>query len=253
MIYDHPRYYELLFSFRDIEAEVGFLDLCARRFGGDRVQRLLEIGCGPALHAGPLQALGYSYRGLDNNPTMLGHAQQKWQGLKPLPRLIKGDMVDFRMDEPVDMAFVLMGSLNLSNDGELRSHFDALASALRPGGLYVLDWCLQFTDPLGDKAGKPFRVSRDGIDMVSWIDIRPVDPSHQIYEERWTVSVTENGATRMLTMLERNKALMPEEFRRFVDNRDDFEFVGWWTDCDLAHPIDGASEVLRPIAIVRRV
>ena len=60
MLYDYPQYYEIAFSFRDIEAEASFLDSCIKRFSKMTTRDVFEIACGPAPHAGALTQLGYA-------------------------------------------------------------------------------------------------------------------------------------------------------------------------------------------------
>ena len=62
------------------------------------------------------------------------------------------------------MACVLLGSLYVSSNEELRSHFDAVARALKPGGLYVLDWCVDFS-PAVDICDT-WEESQDGIVII---------------------------------------------------------------------------------------
>ena len=51
-IYDYPEYYEVAFSFRDIPSEVSFMQECMSRFSHIPVNRVFEVACGPAPHAG---------------------------------------------------------------------------------------------------------------------------------------------------------------------------------------------------------
>ena len=55
------------------------------------------------------------------------------------------NFVDFRLKEPVDFIYIMLGSLYVNNTEELLSHFSAVEQALKPGGLYFLDWCIDFS------------------------------------------------------------------------------------------------------------
>jgi SAM-dependent methyltransferase len=252
LLYDHPQYYEIAFSFRNIETESAFLHTCIQRFSEIDVRKVLEIACGPAPHAQELVERGYRYFGLDINPVMLKYAQRKWQHLRSQVQLLEGDMVSFTMPETVDFAFVMLGSLYLNSLKDMTSHFDSMAKALRPGGLYFLDWCIQFNDPLVRQVNSSFEAEVDGISVESRFDTRLVDPARQMYEEVWTVNVDDHGRRRRFEMIERNRAVFPQEFLLFLANRTDFEFVGWWHDWDLKKPINEASEIIRPVVLIRR-
>jgi SAM-dependent methyltransferase len=252
MLYDHPQYYEVAFSFRDIEAETDFMTTCLKRFSQIPVRRILEIGCGHAPHAGALTERGFGYVGLDINRSMIDYAESKWALLRPPPQFVIGDMVDFECPEPVDFTFVMLGSLYLQSAEEMASHFDCVSRALQPGGLYFLDWCVQFSDPMVPRNSSEVVRQQDGIKIGSRFDIRLVDPARQLYEETWTVHVDDHGQQRQIRTVELNRAIYPQEFLLFVENHTRFEFVGWWHDWDLDRPIEKPGEPTRPLVLLRR-
>lgn len=252
MIYDYPQYYEVAFSFRDIAKETAFMKTCIDRFSKIKVECALEIACGLAPHAGELVGHGYRYLGLDNNRNMLDHAIHKWRDLRPRPEFIDSDMVSFETPGSVDFAYVMLGSLYLNSLNDMNSHFDSVARALRPGGLYFLDWCVQFEDPMKYADNNAVTYQRDGVTVESKFNIRLIDTDRQMYEEIWTLNVNDHGRHRRLLMTERNRAIFPGEFLSFVQSRTDFEFVGWWREWDLAQPITEGSETTRPIALLQR-
>jgi len=252
MIYDYPQYYEIAFSFRDIPREAAFMQECMGRFSKIEIGRVFEVACGYAPHAEELVGRGYRYLGLDNNRNMLDYAVDKWRNLQPRPEFLEGDMVCFKTPCKVDFAFVMLGSLYLNTAKELNSHFDSMAKALNPGGLYFLDWCVQFDDPMKYAENNAVTWERDGVTVKSRFNIRLVDPREQMYEEVWTLDVTDRGRRRNLQMTERNRAIFPVEFLNFIKNRSDFEFVGWWKEWDLTKPIESDSEVTRPVVLLRR-
>ena len=252
MLYDYPQYYEIAFSFRDIRQETDFIVSCFKRFSKIPVHRVLEIACGPAPHSGELTQRGYRYLGLDNNRNMLDYAAYKWRHLIPPPTFVEANMVNFELPEPVDFAYVMLGSLYLSGHADLTHHFDGMAGALRPGGLYFLDWCVQFNDPLIPQVASDMTQERDGIKVDSRFKIRLVDSANQMYEEIWTVDVNDHGRQKSFEMVERNRAIFPQEFLLFLENRRDFEFVGWWHEWDLSKPVGGQAFATRPVVIIRR-
>lgn len=252
MIYDYPQYYEIAFSFRNIPSEAAFMQECMKRFSKIKSRRVFEVACGFAPHAEELVSRGYLYLGLDNNRNMLDYAVDKWRHLQPRPEFIEGDMVRFKIPCKVDFAFVMLGSLYLSSMKEFNSHFDSMAQALNPGGLYFLDWCVQFDDPMKYADTNYVAWERDGVTVESRFNIRLIDPAEQMYEEVWTLDVNDRGQRRNLQMTERNRAVFPREFLNFVKSRPDFEFVGWWREWDLTQPIDSISEITRPVALLRR-
>ena len=59
-LYQHPKYYEIPFSYRDIGAEVDVFDDLIRQYSRIPVTRMLEVGCGPATHLPELNRRGYA-------------------------------------------------------------------------------------------------------------------------------------------------------------------------------------------------
>ena len=183
---------------------------------------------------------------------MLDFAAQKWQELDPQPSFFNGNMVAFTAPRKVDFAYVMLGSLYLNSLEERTSNFDSMAACLRPGALYFLDLCVQFNNPMTPEIGNSVVQEQGGIKVESRIDARLIDSAKQIYREVWTLDVQDQGRHQCLEMVEQNQAIYPIEFRLFLENRDDFEFVGWWRDWDLGLPVDGEDKVHRPIVIIRR-
>lgn len=253
MLYDHPEYYDIAFSFRNYATEAAFLKECVKRYSKIPVQRVLELGCGTAPHAGELVKHNFQYIGLDINRNMLDYATDRWRGLQSQVRFVKGNMNNFSLEQPVDFAFIMLGSLYANGFAELTSHFNALAGALRPGGLYFLDWCIQFSDPFHRIMNNTVVNEQEGVTIESTFRTSLVDAARQMYEEIWTVNVDDHGERKTLQMIERNRAIFPQEFLLFVQERTDFEFVGWWYDWDFDKPIvDDLVEVVRPVTLLRR-
>ena len=252
MLYNHPEYYELAFSFRDIASETEFMSEGMRRHSRIPVQTVLEIGCGPAPHAEELCRRGYRYTGLDINERMLDYARGKLHHVRPEPSLILGDMVGFTIPEPVDYAFVMLGSLYVGSEEELHGHFDSLSRSLRSGGLYFLDWCIQFEGPEESARNNTFEIQGNGITLKSHFDLRLLDAERRLYEETWRIDVDHGGDHHRFVMTERNVAILPDDFLSFLAERPDFERVGWWADWDFGHPIEAGVEIVRPVVLLRR-
>jgi len=249
-VYSQPEYYEIAFSFRDLGHEVATLAELARRHSTIPVTHVLEIACGNSPHLAELAKHGFTYTGIDRNEVMLGAARQRAGSLGVDARLVRADLANFDLPERVDFAFVLLGSLYVTSNEELRSHFDAMGRALRPGGLYVLDWCVDFIPAID--IWDTWDAERGGVRVKASYKSVSVNRAQQVYRETLTLEVDDHG--RQMTFMEvaLKRAIYPQEFLLFLDERPDFEFVGWWDDWDLEQPIDNAQTVTRPVIAVRR-
>jgi SAM-dependent methyltransferase len=251
-IYDHPKYYEIAFDFRDLVKEVDLFEQCFERYSRIPVRRVLELACGNCPHMIELIRRGYDYTGLDINPKMLAYSRQKATEAGVEPALVTGDMVDFASGEKFDFIYILLGSLQTKSNEQLQKHFDSVAGALKPGGLYFLDWCVQFENHLEGDEGVSWEMTAGSIVVKTSVSWKPVNLALQTFEENMRMDVVDNG--RKLTFAEKNlvRAIYPQEFLLFIAVRPDFEFVGWWNLWDLEQPLEQAGKVGRPIILVRR-
>lgn len=252
--YDHPRAYEAAFAFRDIAAEVDVMQACIAQYARRPVQRVLELACGPAPHLLELARRGYAFTGLDQSAPMLAHAGAKARAAGIPAQFVQADMAAFSLAQSVDLAFVALGSLYVGSSAALRSHFDAVAAALAPCGLYLLDWCVQFEPrTLFVPGGQSWQVQDGALQIDATVEMVPTHPAEQLFEERLTLRLTEGGAQSLLQSRATKRAIYPQEFLALIAARTDFDFVGWWNQWDLAQPIGADTQpIFRPITLLRR-
>lgn len=252
-IYDFPEYYEIAFSWRDIPAEVNLFEQCFKRFSKTPVRAVLEIGSGNSPHMEELVRRGYEYNGLDLSQAMIEYSREKAHRIDAEINLIKADMVEFSLGRKVDFAYTLLGSLFTSNTRELISHFNSVAEVLRKGGLYLLDWCIQFEPPWETKGGSSWDMERDGIKVKTTVTWKPISLSRQIFEETMVFEVDDHGEKQEISGKHIHRAVYPQEFLRFIESLDEFEFVGWWNNWNLDEPLEYAKKIDRPIALIWRI
>jgi SAM-dependent methyltransferase len=137
--YARAELYDVAFDFRDVPREVDALLAMARSWGR-APERALELACGPGRHVRELARRGLRACGLDLSREMLQFARAEADRESVRADFIAGDMVEFELPEPVDLAMCLMdsGSYLITND-QILSHLRSVARALRPGGLYVME------------------------------------------------------------------------------------------------------------------
>jgi SAM-dependent methyltransferase len=249
-LYDNPKYYEIAFSFRDIPAEVDVFEECFKRFSQIPVKLVLELGCGNSPHMEELIKRGYQYNGLDLSRAMLEYSRQKASHISADVNLIHGNMVDFSLDMLVDFVYITLGSLYVKSTSELITHFKSVTQALKKGGLYLLDWCIQY-DPLKSK-GDSWEIERDGIQVKTTISWKVINRVEQTFEETITLEVNNHGEKLNIVGKDIKRAIYPQEFLCFVSGLKHFEFVGWWNNWDLRQSLEQASKVDRPIILIRR-
>ena len=253
-VYDEPRYYEIAFSYRDIGAEVDTFEQCFERYAGIPVKSILELGSGNSPHLEELLKRGYAYTGLDRSQAMLEYSAQKASALPGQAAFVHADMLNFSLDQTLDFAFIMLGSLSTGNTEDVISHLRSVAAALNRGGLYLLDWCVHFA-PFSDRT-ESWTMERDGIEVTTKWSERLVDVVGQLVEETLTLEVMEDGAVHHFSQTAVNRVIFPQEFLLLIEHTGEFEFVGWWNNWDLDKPLSEVKDpknISRPIALLRRV
>jgi SAM-dependent methyltransferase len=252
-LYDNPKYYEIAFSFRDIPAEVDVFEECFRRFSEIPVKSVLELACGNCPHMEELIKREYHYSGLDISEAMLVYSRQKALRIGAAVNLIHGDMVDLSLKAKFDFVYILLGSLSVKNTSELIKHFNSVAQALKKGGLYLLDWCIQYDSPWESVGSDSWEMERDGIHVKTTVSWKAINRVEQTFEEMITLEVNDHGEKFNIVGKEIKRAIYAQEFLFFVSSLKDFEFIGWWNNWNLKESLEQASKITRPIALVRRV
>jgi SAM-dependent methyltransferase len=250
-VYKNPKYYEIAFSYRDIATEVDVLEQAIKQYSHIPVSTVLELGCGPAPHLAELARREYRYIGLDLSPAMLEYAQNKADAINASARFELADMMDFGFVEQVDFAFILLGSLQARSTAELISHFDSVSRVLKPGGLFFLDWCVEFAP--STKSGDSWEIVSGQVKVKTTFQQTLINPVEQIFEESLTLEVDDDGEKKEFRETAMGRQIYPQEFLLFVAARSDFEFVGWWNNWDLTQPLGETQKISRPITILRRV
>ncbi len=249
-IYSYPHYYDIAFGYRDIAAEIDELERCFQRFASPGLESILELGCGTAPHMPALTRRGYFYTGLDISPSMLAFAEKRSERHNAPAQFLRGDMVDFQVPQSADCLLILLGSLYVKNTEELKSHLRAAAAALKPGGLFILDWCIDF-EPLADR--RQFWQERSGgvhIDVT--YTTKTKDPSRQLYEETIILDVQDGHRQRSIHSISQRRAIYPQEFLLALELVGHWEFLGWYQDWNIDRPLDGLKHVENPLVVLRR-
>jgi SAM-dependent methyltransferase len=253
-LYSNPRYYEIAFSFRDIGQEIDVFEECFHRYSKIPVRRVLELGCGPSPHIGEFARRGYEYAGLDINEHMLDYAGQKAKELGAAATFIRADMRHFSLENPADFVYVMLGSLYAQTTDDLLSHFAAVAQALTPGGLYLLDWCINFQWDTTSTHKQRWTIEKNGVTIDAEYMIEDVvDRAAQTYRDKLVVDVNDHGKTRRLESVEVRRNIFPQEFLLLAEKSGEFEFIGWWNNWNLDEPVERAEHIDRPITVLRRL
>ena len=223
-IYDYPLYYDVLFGW-DRDAEAGFYDAALRTYGVEAGGRLLEVGCGTGQIALRMAMLGWRVTGLDVRGAMLefldGSARARGLSVKT----VHGDLSGFRLAETQDGAICPVGTFGiLANDRAALGHLRAMADALRPGGVYVIDLGLACTGCAAEAMAEERRewsIRRDGV-------------SARATGGKVLLEDSERGVRLTLGWGRELRRLSGDGFARLLARSEAFDVVAWHPEarCD---------------------
>jgi SAM-dependent methyltransferase len=164
-VYDHPKYYDLLFG-SDWIAEFNFLQACFARHAGRQVQRIFEPACGTGRLLIKLAQAGYLVAGNDLNPKATEFCNARLARHGFATSVTVSDMADFKVARKFDAAFNMINSFrHLPTEQQAQSHLQCMADAIARGGLYVLG--LHLIPTAGDRCEEESWSARRGNLMIN--------------------------------------------------------------------------------------
>jgi len=137
-IYDHPKYYDLVFG-ADCAAEIQFILGCGERFLDKPPTRFFEPACGTGRLIHALAKRGYEIAGLDLNERAIEFCNARLRRQGYSASTFVGDMANFEVETSYDIGFNTINSFrHLDSEKAARSHLQRMGDTIRPGGLYLL-------------------------------------------------------------------------------------------------------------------
>jgi SAM-dependent methyltransferase len=235
-VYDYPRYYDLVYG-SDWKAEYDFLREAFERYTKGAVRKVFEPACGTGRLLFRLGKAGYQVSGLDLNERAVDYCNRRLARHGLSASVWVGDMIDFRLRSRVDVAFNMINSFrHLADEASARGHLESVATALRPGGLYVLG--LHLTPTRGVPTSEESWSARRGhlaVNTRMWLVQRE---RHRRYE-RYRVHYDVYTPTRHLRLIDEIvfRTYTWSQFRQLLDGVAALEIAAMH---DFAYQIDEA-------------
>jgi SAM-dependent methyltransferase len=252
-IYKQPLYYEIAFGFINPKQQVDNFERIIDEFSRAKVNRFLDIACGPSLQLREIARRGYEAVGLDLYPEMLAYLRRKAreEGLKI--ETVKADMSKFRLKKRVDFAFIMMGSLTVESNERFLAHLDSVAASLKKGGLYFIqNMGLDWTKDLRQN----WTMERGGITVEASFEYRFKDVLNQVGTEQMKLEVNDCGRRKRFCQEEDLKFIFPQEFKTLLRLNGRFEFIGWWkgdrNGWHMDQPLEKARDLNNNVILLRR-
>ncbi len=227
-VYTQPEYYEVAFSFIDVNHEIALFEEIIKKYSKIPVARVLDIGCGPSLQLRELAKRGYDAIGLDNQSEMLDYLQKKAHTEGVHIETVKADMCNFTVKK-VDFAFIMMGTIGLiQSNADFLLHLDSVAKSLKKGGLYVMENVKQDWTSESFFGPQTWVIKRDHISVKTTYNPQVKDTLTQMLTETLRLDVNDDGATHVFEEKRDVKMIFPQEFLVLLELNGKFEFVGWF-------------------------
>ncbi len=256
--YDDARAYDVAFSYRDVDAELGFILAMAKAHGRGEVAQgaksFLELASGPGYHAVKAAQRGLRAIALDLSGPMVERALVKATEAGVDITGIVADMSRFTVKEPVDLACNLLTSISYLLDvNDLHAHFKSVAAAMNKGGVYVIEnnhpndfWTRDHFQP------SRWTIQQGDVEVfTSWIDEPPViDVVKQTYSVVARTEVTEGGAKRTLKDQATLRMIWPQELRAYGE-ANGFQLARFYGELNEAMAIDD-PKAWRTVAVFVR-
>jgi SAM-dependent methyltransferase len=254
-LYRRARYYDVIFN-RDVSREVDFVVALYAGANGRAPESVLDLACGPAYHARACARRGMRAIGLDLRAEMISFARAQAGPEAAQLSWIVGDMRDFRLDAPVDVAFTMFDSLDcLQTSDEIIAHLRAVAANLRPGGLYLIDLTHPRDCSPYNYGHFVYEGERDGCHVrIDWATNNPVaDPLTQVARVALRMTVNDNGERYVYEDMANERFLLPQEIIALSRLSGCFEVLAWYGAYDIAQPFDASPASPRMIAVLQKV
>lgn len=161
----------------------------------------------------------------------------------------------FHINESVDFVFLPLGSLYASNMEDVISHFQCVSQVLRSGGLYLLDWVVQFDG--FSESSESWESTHEELHLEGTYNRSIFDAEKRIYNEKITFKVTDGNKIYHLENEARRQALEPKDLNIVLEQVECFVFLGCWNNWNLHDSITWPQglqgRIVRPIILLQRI
>jgi SAM-dependent methyltransferase len=252
-LYSLATYYDIALA-HDATGEVQFILDVFTTTCGRSMRSALELASGPGYHARALSKQGVRTLALDLSPQMidLGKASATAEHLDI--SWICADMRNFQLDSPVDTAFCMLDGIDcLLEDADMIDHLRAVARALVPGGLYIIE--LTHPRDCSPSSYGSFRYEgeRSGCHVeIEWATNRPVGgPDTRILPVEVTMRVRENGSEQTYTDYAKERFWSKADLENLCLRSGAFTPLASYGDFSLTQGFDNSAQSGRLILVLQ--
>ena len=205
--------YDQLMQSIDYDEWAEYIGGLVERNGGIPAKTVLDMACGTGTTTFALARAGYPVTGLDLSAEMLAYAREKAQAASLDVEFMQADMRTFSLAKPVGLVVSFQDGINyLLTEDDLRQTFDAVNSALLPGGLFIFD--INRVEKLQGAQAETSWVDCDDFTLI-W-------DTRFVADDIWEIAVTgftpiANGLYRKFSEIHKERVIPEDEVLRALD------------------------------------
>ena len=140
-VFNHyARYYDLLYTTKNYEAEVNYVDALIKKYCPE-TKTILDLGCGTGSHDFHFARKNYTVTGIDLSHNMVSIAQKK-QATENINNITfaQGNIVSLRLNKQFDTVVSLFHVMNyLTSNSNIKAGFTTAVEHVRKGGIFIFD------------------------------------------------------------------------------------------------------------------
>ncbi len=256
MIAPHKRaFYESLTLRAAQQSDVDFLLALYQQHGRKTAVSALDIAGGTGDYARLLANSGLRVIGLQSDPDLLqlaqdfprdGESQIHWQ---------LGDLRHFAVDPPVDLALCSRDHITqlLSNEDLLR-HFNAVANALTPDGLYIIELPHPRSNPLLDQTPHLIQAEQGSISITrTWpVGECEIDFSSAVIYADEELCVVDHDRSLVQRTTAARRVLSVQDIRLLALQSASMRLVAVYGAFDAEQPLDNTAASQQLIAVLQK-
>ncbi len=253
-IYERATYYDIVFD-RDVSSQIEFARAAYKRHNGGELNSILDICCGPGYHARAGARAGMRAVGLDLRPEMIEFAADAGARDGVDVEWVVGDMCDFALSAPVDVAFCVYDGIDaLLTPEDLTAHFRAVAANLTTQGLYLIECIHPRACSYFHYGVHTHRGQRDGteVEFVVGANHPVFDPITGTAQVRLDLHVRKNGILTTYTDEASEHIYSAPEIQLIADRSGSLDVVAWHGEMDLNQPFDNAPEATSMLVLLQK-
>ena len=140
-VFNHyAAYYDLLYTTKNYEAEVNYVDSLIKKYCPD-TKTILDLGCGTGTHGFHFSRKKYDVTGVDLSDNMVSIAKQK-QKINGVEKISfqQGNITSLKLNKQFDTVVSLFHVMNyLTSNNDMKAGFTTAAEHIRKGGIFIFD------------------------------------------------------------------------------------------------------------------